>query len=103
MQEQISQFLTSLVTQHNRSSNTVIAYRNDLTQFLTYLDQASLPPDEAAGKIGTWTEVDDTVLQNYLIFCNTHNYTSATIARKLAAVKSLFKFLYRSGVVLADY
>lgn len=100
MQEQISQFLTSLATQQNRSVNTVAAYRNDLGQFLNYIEKYTAP---SLPTVSTWTDINATVLQDYSVFCNDHAYTSSTVARKIAAVKSLFKYLYGSGLVVEDY
>ena len=100
MQEQISQFLASLATQHNRSANTIIAYRNDLTQFLTYLEPYTSP---TVSKILSWADVDGAVLQNYTRACQEQNYTSSTVARKIAAVKSLFKYLHATALIEQDF
>ena len=99
MQEQVSQFLASLANQQNRSANTIVAYRNDLNQFLIYLQQYASP---VMPKVRTWADVDDTILQSYADACQEQDYTSSTVARKIAAVKSLFKYLYASALITSD-
>jgi len=100
MQEQISQFLAALATQQNRSANTIAAYRNDLSQFLQYVEKYATP---SLPKIGTWADINATVLQDYGVFCNDHAYTSSTVARKIAAVKSLFKYLSTTELIVEDF
>ncbi len=100
MQEQVSQFLASLAHTQNRSMNTIVAYRNDLNQFLTYLSHYASP---TFAKVHTWTDIEATVLQSYIVACQDQEYTSSTVARKIASVKSLFKYLYANALIEQDF
>lgn len=100
MQEQVSQFLASLTTQHNRSANTIIAYRNDLAQFLLYLERYT---SSIGSEILSWADIDAAVLQAYTRACQEQDYTSSTVARKVAAVKSLFKYLHATALIEQDF
>ena len=82
MQEQIQDFLNFLDTEKGYADNTIAAYRNDLTQFLRYLEQQ--------GQYSTWAEVDKDTIINYVLNLKEREYTSSTVARKVAAIKSFF-------------
>jgi integrase/recombinase XerD len=99
MQNQVTNFLTYLVDEKNCTENTIAAYRNDLGQFLGFIDGFSAPDRP---KIGQWTDIDEGVVQEYMFFLREREYASSTVARKIAAVKSFFHYLHNSGVVATD-
>jgi integrase/recombinase XerD len=93
MKEQVVEFLQSLTNEHGRSPNTIAAYRNDLTQFAGFLqDQTSQP-------LAAWADLSPPVVEEYLRHLNAHenDYSSATVARKLAAIKRFCEFLHKTG------
>jgi integrase/recombinase XerD len=91
----ISEFLQYLQTERNASANTVMAYRNDLTQFADYLT-ATLP-DSAA-----WMDVNSEVVSAYVDKLSQQKYTASTSARKIAALKTLFHWLNQRGLTQDD-
>ncbi len=93
MEQQVVDLLEYLKAEQGRSPNTIAAYRNDLMQFVEFLQIHHKPPVES------WSAVDGVLLERYLGFLKTQTkpYSSATIARKLAAVKRFCEFLYTSG------
>ncbi|RME50824.1 MAG: tyrosine recombinase [Caldilineae bacterium] len=96
MHETVQKFLRFLAEEKNYTENTIAAYRNDLTQFVTRIQ------DEVAGD---WTAVDRNVLDNYIEFLKTnrdYDYSSSTIARKVAALKSFFHYLIAEGIIQND-
>ncbi len=93
---QVAAFLDYLATQRNASSNTVAAYRNDLSQFTAFVrDQRGTAADAAA--------VDHLLLRLYLAQLSvspppqSHSYRKSSIGRKLAAIRALFAWLVRGG------
>ena len=94
MEEQIQDFLNFLDTEKGYADNTIAAYRNDLTQFLRYLEQQ----DNVSG----WAEVDKDTIINYVLNLKEREYTSSTVARKVAAIKSFFHYLMAEKVVIDD-
>ncbi|MDM8519735.1 tyrosine-type recombinase/integrase [Anaerolineales bacterium HSG6] len=91
MKRRISDFLQFLKLEKGYSDNTVVAYQNDLFQFLEHITSKK---DDTG--IKSWSEVDKTLLTNYISYLKTnkaYSYSSSTIARKVAAVKSFFHFL----------
>ena len=100
MERQIEAFLGFLQREKGYSDNTIAAYRNDLAQFAGYLRQ------EVAG-IGSqaeapWAVVDKDVIVNYVLYLKERQYTPATVARKVAALKSFFHYLKEKHVVPED-
>lgn len=97
MDERIAQFLNFLAVEKNASHNTIAAYRNDLAQFQKYLASAPV----AGGK--DVTAITGEVIVRYVEDLREgHAYKDATVARKIAAVKSFFGFLAAEGIVAHD-
>ena len=77
------------------SAHTVRAYASDLAQFLEYLSPPeSTPPEPHA--------IDVLTLREWLVGLYGRNLATVTIRRKLAAVRGLFGFLRREGLVKAN-
>jgi integrase/recombinase XerD len=94
MQENIQSFLKFLDTEKGYADNTIAAYRNDLTQFLRYL--------EGQDEISSWAQVDKDTVIRYVLDLKEREYTSSTVARKVAAIKSFFHYLMAEKVVADD-
>ena len=97
MEDKIQEFLDHLVAEKGSSENTVAAYRNDLQQFHAFLVQ----PDQL-GPDAEWSDVTREQLISYILFLKERQYASATVARKVAALKSFFHFLLRVGAISDD-
>ena len=93
MDANIQEFLNHLATEKGSSDNTVVAYRNDLNQFHEFVTKEGGLPD------GAWNELTRDHLINYILWLKEREYASATVARKVAAMKSFCGFLVRSGAV----
>ena len=74
------------------SPNTVVAYAADLRQFLEFLSPPEMAPPEPAA-------VDLLILREWLAALYRMKLAAVTIRRKLAAVRGLFRFLLREGIV----
>jgi integrase/recombinase XerD len=93
VQAQVDRFLRYLQDEQGCSENTIAAYRNDLRQFVTFIDPV------AAGSTGSWGDVDRQLIERYGGFINERNYAPSTIARKIASIKSFFSYLLDSGLL----
>ena len=103
MTPHIESFLSFLADERRLSTNTLSAYRNDLRQFEAHL-AASGPsaggfysdgPSVASGlQSATRDEVVD-----FFIALREKGYSPATIARKMAAIKAVYLFLLRQGLI----
>ncbi|HMN28689.1 MAG TPA: tyrosine-type recombinase/integrase [Caldilineaceae bacterium] len=99
MEQQVFDFLDYLIKEHGRSANTIAAYRNDLTQFVEFLAEHS----QLA--VNTWSCLGAQTLEEYLSFLRSHpnEYSSATVARKLAAVKRFCEFLHEQEFIESNF
>jgi integrase/recombinase XerD len=95
MDDCIAQFLNFLAVEKNASNNTIAAYRNDLTQFERYV---ALSATAASG----WAGVNGDSVVAFVSEMRERSYKDATVARKIAAVKSFFGFLAAEGLVSQD-
>lgn len=89
----IEGFLSYLAQQKGFTANTMAAYRNDLSQFSTYL-KADQTPD--------WVKIKTADINAYISHLRNHPYATSTVARKVAAVKSFFHYLTTQGAVKSD-
>ena len=103
LQEVVDEFLTTLSVEDTApdgtsegviNRNTVVAYRNDLTQASTYLGRQS---------VQNWQEVTREHIAGYLLdMRENQEYRPTTIARKLAALKAFFRYLRVTDLVAVD-
>ncbi len=97
MQNMIDDFLMSLEVEKGYSVNTRVAYKNDLSQFLHFLNSQTEPG------ISAWGQVTKDILLTYILHLkNDRQYTSTTVARKVAAIKSFYHFLVAEGFIHDD-
>src|SRR5579863_4626199 len=89
--EQIQRFLEQLARE-NASEHTLRNYASDLAQFLEYFT----PPGADAPAPG---QLDKLAFREWMGSLHERQLSAVTIRRKLAAVRSLFNFLHRTGVV----
>ncbi|HEY1354063.1 MAG TPA: tyrosine-type recombinase/integrase [Ktedonobacteraceae bacterium] len=103
LQDVVDEYLASLSVEHIspeglsdglENQNTVGAYRNDLGQTCAYL---------ARRGIQNWQQVTREHLAGYLLeMRENRGYRPATVARRLAALKTFFRYLRASGLVATD-
>ncbi len=104
-QESANAFLTFLQVEKGASSNTIAAYRNDIYQFVTFCAGRSVHANRNGKTIvreRNWRQVDKSLILAFLADLQAKGYSQATVARKIAAVKSLFSFLTAEGIVPVD-
>jgi len=88
---QIDRYLQELA-RGGVSAHTIDAYAADLRLFLEFLSPPETEPPAPAA-------IDLLLLREWLAFLYNEKLTAVTIRRKLAAVRSLFRFMLREGVV----
>jgi len=88
---QIKLYLDDLARSGN-SEHSIRAYESDLRQFLTFLSPPELAPPEPAA-------IDLLLLREWLAALYQNELEAVTLRRKLAAIRGLFRFMQREGVV----
>ena len=97
MADLIKQFVESLLSEKGYSEHTCRAYLQDLEEFYRFLDKKRHQNGKAAWGSGGF-DVDGLVIREYLGVLHKKN-KKVTIARKLSAIRSFFRFLVRQGVI----
>jgi integrase/recombinase XerD len=94
MEEEIGHFLNFLAVEKGAATNTIAAYKNDLQQFRAYVVSLSTNGDRPF-----WGQVDRDALLDFILDLRRRRYADATVARKVAAIKSFFSFLQAEGIL----
>jgi integrase/recombinase XerC len=92
MKSAVRQFLTYLRSVRNASPHTLRSYEIDLGQFIAFLT----PPDVETPALQDITHL---LIREFVAHLHDHNLEKSSIARKLAAIRSFFKFAVREGLV----
>ncbi len=85
--EYIEGFRTYLGVEKNFSECTVKAYSSDIVSFILWLDNAD------------FLKADFNKLREYLHFIQRFDYKKTTIARKVASIRTFYKFLFRERYI----
>lgn len=91
---EIVPFLDYLKNVKKYSSHTIIAYKKDLEQFLTYCNTIN--------DIWNWDNITQKIIRDWVIIKMSEGLTPTTVKRKLSVVKTFFKYLLREGLLQDD-
>jgi integrase/recombinase XerC len=86
VEKAIAKFLRAL-GERNASGHTIKAYRTDLAQFADYVGPQS------------WSDIDHVLIRGYLANLYERGLSKTSVARALAALRSLYKWLAQEGEV----
>jgi integrase/recombinase XerC len=95
MHSSIDAFIAHLRTERQASSHTLRSYQDDLQIYSSYLA-------EVQGGDADPSAADAARLRRYSAWLAGRGYAPSTIARRLASLRSFFRFLRRRGLVTAD-
>jgi integrase/recombinase XerC len=95
MHPTITAFLGHLRVERNASSHTLRSYENDLELFCEFLA-------ETQGEEVDPTSADARRLRRYSAWLGSRGYAASTVARRLASLRSFYRFQRRQGVVASD-
>jgi len=91
MKDPLAAFLRHLASEQDASPHTLRSYRADLLEFVRHASHDNS---------GDWlAAVDSRTVRAFLVRLHDRGLDAVTIARKLAAVRSWFRFLVRRGVL----
>src|SRR5580765_2904752 len=93
MKDPLAAFLRHLAVERNASAHTLRSYRSDLDDF-----QRFLADREGAGLAAA----DPRAVRAWLTALHARGLQPVSVGRKLAALRSCFRFLVRRGVVVAN-
>ncbi|MDX1586493.1 MAG: tyrosine recombinase XerC [Balneolaceae bacterium] len=95
MKSAIDKYLKYLRIERNASKHTITSYKNDLNQFLEFLsDHFGLVNQEA-----DINSIERITIRLWLGELTEEEYAKSSIARKVAALRSFFKYAFRRGII----
>lgn len=83
----ISTFLEAQAAELGAATNTLLAYGRDLKDFLGWLDRHK----------SSFAKADRDQIEGYLIDCDAEGLSRSTRARRLSAIKQLYRFAFEEG------
>jgi integrase/recombinase XerC len=93
MQEVFSRYIAYLSAEKNVSQYTLRNYTKDLLEFFQFVRESG---------IDTLKDVNKQTLRSYLAQLMEQKYAKSSIARKLSAIRSFYRYLMREELVLAS-
>jgi len=93
MQAVFTKYINYLEAERNASAYTIRNYTTDLTGFFRFLSDKG---------VSSLKEVDRQVLRDYLSHLMEQGFVKASIARKLSAIRSLYRYLLREEIISAS-
>lgn len=93
MEDKLQGFITYLKAERNASPYTVKSYRGDLVDFLLFLRREEIEALEA---------VDHLTLRHFLAWLQQQGLSKRSMARKLSAIRSFYRYLMREGFVASN-
>ncbi len=90
MQEVFTKYINYLEAERNVSPYTVRNYTTDLLDFFNFLRDKG---------VSSLKEVDRHVVRDYLSYLMEQGFVKASIARKLSAIRSFYRYLQREEIV----
>lgn len=90
MHQTLADFLRYLSVERNASALTVKSYREDLTQAAEFFRSQGVSETE---------RITTRLVRAYLAWLHEQGYAKTTTARRLAAIRSFFRYLHRNGQV----
>lgn len=95
MQDEIASFLNYLRIEKGSPQNTIVAYENDLKQLADFVEREA----SRNNMMPSWANFDRHGMGGYMLSLKERGYVATTLARKVAAAKSFFKFLTNEGTI----
>lgn len=93
MEKILDEFINHLAVERGLAENTLVSYRRDLAGYISFCRKNKLKSLEQAGR--------DTII-SYLLQLQVDGRSPATIARRLASIRSFYGFMIREGILQKD-
>ncbi len=99
MQEVFDRYINYLTAERNASPYTVRNYANDLLGNYKRGPEKGFFQFLVHKKVGTLEEVDNHVMREYIAWLMERGVVRESIARKLSAIRSFYRYLLREGIM----
>lgn len=85
--QDLEDFKSYIIAEKNFSKHTAKAYCSDILSFLVWMDEQSCE------------DINFSKIRDYLHFIRKFDYKKSTVARKIASLRTFYKYLYRERKV----
>ncbi len=101
LKNQITFFIESLLSEKGYAANTCRAYLHDLEEWVSFINENFFSDKKNQSRWDRFgaDQIDSVMIRGYLGFLNKKN-KKATMARKLSAIRSFFRYLVKHGIIL---
>jgi site-specific recombinase XerD len=82
------------LTQKGKSTNTIVAYKGDINQLITFLKESK--------QIDSLDQVVSQHINDFKTYLTDKDYTAKSISRKLNSIKNFFSFLKEEKAITTD-
>ncbi|HPQ08631.1 MAG TPA: tyrosine-type recombinase/integrase [Bacteroidia bacterium] len=86
MKNKVSEFLDYLKYEKNFSAHTILAYENDLKEFMQFVDSLNI------------SETNKEIIRQYIGYLSERKLEVKSIRRKISSIRSYFNFLIKEGI-----
>jgi integrase/recombinase XerC len=86
VKNKVSEFLDYLKYEKNFSAHTILAYENDLKEYMQFVDSLYI------------SEVNKEVIRQYISYLSERKLEVKSIRRKISSIRSYFNFLIKEGI-----
>jgi integrase/recombinase XerC len=92
MKQAIGKYLQYMQSVRNSSPHTIVNYGKDLEQFVAYLSPPGMQPPGLP-------KITHLIIREFVGYLHEQGLEKSSIARKLAALRSFFKYCVREGLI----
>ena len=92
MKQAIGKYLQYMQSVRNSSPHTIVNYGKDLEQFVAYLSPPGVQPPGLP-------KITHLIIREFVGYLHEQGLEKSSIARKLAALRSFFKYCVREGLI----
>ncbi|WP_120488294.1 tyrosine-type recombinase/integrase [Bergeyella cardium] len=87
----IDRFLDYIKVEKRYSDNTIVSYKRDLKDFISFLNETESTDDTLS--------VDKRIIRNFMVHLNKHKLAENSINRKLTTLRGYYNFLLKIGEI----
>lgn len=102
MKRYTDEFKRYLEIERGASQHTIASYLSDLRQFFDFIGETVLCTGDSDSGIDI-KKIDNVIIRTFLGYLHKKRMRSSSMARKLATLRTFFKFLCREGYIEKNY
>lgn len=98
----LERFIKYIQFEKRYSPHTVQAYRSDLEQFITFLNNPQKQDPAPEPVITHPSQITHHLIRNWMVELMNNELTARSVNRKIATLRKYFKFLLQEGIITSN-